>query len=117
MGHAFVDGHASADAEYAHSDDQAPEVDLHAVTERMCGVGSAGPTAQSMEEQPAITGVDNGVDTFGDHGRTARHHSRHELDGGDGRVSDDRGDYGLLCFGGHCSKVAKTPVSIGPTGV
>ena len=36
---ALVDGHAAADAEDAHGDDEAPEVDLHAVTEGVLLVG------------------------------------------------------------------------------
>ena len=40
-GDALVDGHAAADAEDADGDDEAPEVDLHAVAERVVLVARA----------------------------------------------------------------------------
>ena len=71
VGDALVDGHAAADAEDAHGDDEAPEVDLHAVAERVVLVGGPGAPVEAVEEQAAVAGVDDGVDALADHRRAA----------------------------------------------
>ena len=102
VGDALVDGHAAADAEDAHGDDEAPEVDLHAVPERVVLVGGPGAPVEAVEEQSAVAGVDHGVDALADHRRAAGDGAGDELDHRDGEVADDRGDdslLGLLCHG------------------
>ncbi len=105
VGDALVDGHPAADGEDADGHDEAPEVDLHAVAERVLLVGGLRAAAQAVVEQDAVAGVHQGVDALGDHGRAAGEPGGHELDGGDGHVADDRGDDGFLGFGCHARPV------------
>ena len=88
--HAFVKRQPSADAEDQHSDDQAPEVQLFAVPERMLGRGRPLAQLEAHEQEDAVQRVDRGVDAFGQHRRTARDAGDHELGDRDGHVGGDR---------------------------
>ena len=114
---ALVDGHPAADAEDAHGDDQAPEVDLHAVSERVVVVGRSGAPVEAVVEQPAVAGVDERVDALADHRRAAGHGAGDELDRRDRDVADDRGDDRFLGFLRHGRSVlhAHTRPGIHPT--
>ncbi len=64
-------GHASAQPEDQHGDDQAPEVQLLAVAEGVLRRGRPLAEPDTHEQQYAVERVDGGVDTLGQHGGTA----------------------------------------------
>jgi hypothetical protein len=89
---ALVHGHPAADAEDRDRHDERPEVERLAVTERVLGVRRLRAPAHAEKDQAAVAGVDERVDTFRDHGRTAREPGRDELDGRDQQIPHDRRD-------------------------
>jgi len=87
--HAFVKRDAAAEAENQHCDDQAPEVQLLAVPERVFGRGGPLAQADAHEQEHAVEAVDRRVNALREHGRTAGDAGHHELGGGDGDIGRD----------------------------
>ncbi|MNI63999.1 hypothetical protein D3C73_1194150 [compost metagenome] len=65
---AFVGRDAGAGGEYQQGDDEAPEVQLAAVAERVQGVGGLLGTAQAVQQQHFVEGVDQRMHALAEHG-------------------------------------------------
>ena len=108
--HAFVERHASPQAEDQHRHDQAPEVQLFAMAEGMLRRSRPVAELESDEQQDAVERIDGGVDPFGQHRRTACDAGDDELGDGDRDVGRDRTvdrNSGL----GHEDRIASGPRS------
>ena len=99
---AFIERHAAAQPKDQHRDDQAPEIELLAVPERM--LRRRGPVAQPQtdQQQDTVESVDRRVNAFRQHGRAARHARDDELGYGDRYVGADRAIDCNFGFGHVC---------------
>ena len=86
----LVGGHAAADAEDQHGDDQAPEEDFLAVAERMLGRCLTLAQLEPDQQQHAISGIDRRMDALGQHGGTAGERRHGELRRRDREIRADR---------------------------
>jgi hypothetical protein len=68
---AFVEGDPGTEREDQKSNDEAPEVELAAMAERMHQVCRLGGTMEAIEQQQAIAGIDERMHTFRQHRRAA----------------------------------------------
>jgi hypothetical protein len=96
---AFVEGHAAAEPEDQHRDDQAPEVELLAVAERVLHARRALAQPKADQQQYAVEGVDRRMDALGQHRRAAGDAGHDELRDRDGDVGADRAVDGDAGFG------------------
>ena len=76
---AFVDRNACTAGEDQDRYNEGPEIQLRPVTERMAFVRRLGGAAQPIKQQYLISGIDDGVDRFRQHRRTAGDERRAEL--------------------------------------
>ena len=105
--HAFVKGQTSAHAEDQYRNNQAPEVQLFAMSEGMLGRGWPLAQLESHEQEDAVERVDSGVDAFGEHRRTARDAGDHKLGDCDRHVGRYRAvdrNFGV----GHRDRISKS---------
>jgi hypothetical protein len=98
---AFVEGNAGTQAEDEDGDDESPEIDLHAMAERMTAVRRALGAPDAEKEQALIAGIDGGMDRLRQHGGGAGEEGGDELGDGDGEVArqrriDDESGTGLV---------------------
>jgi hypothetical protein len=97
----FVDRDAAAAREDHHRHDQCPEVQLLAVAEGVLFIGRLLAQADSQEQQAAVAGIDNRVNSFGQHGGAAAEPCGRELGRGDDQIRDQRRIDRLLRAGLH----------------
>ena len=100
MPDAFVHRHPTAQSEDRDGHDQRPEVKFFPMAKRVCEVGRSPALAQSVQEQRAVACIDQRVDTFRQHRRTAGERGGDELGNGNGDVPDDgrhNRDFGFCC--------------------
>ena len=64
---ALVNGHDAADGEHGHSDHKRPEIEDLAMTEGMSFVRGLAAQSHSPQQQNAVTGIDCGMETLGQH--------------------------------------------------
>jgi hypothetical protein len=75
----FVEGHSRPKGKHQHSDDEAPEINLAAVPQRVIVIRRPLRAIQTVEKQKRVSGIDNGMDTLAQHSGTARPGGRAEL--------------------------------------
>lgn len=99
----FVHAESASEPEQDHRDDQAPEVQLLAVSERVAGIGRLVTSPVAEQEERLVAGIGHRVDALGQHRRTSGDRGCRELRHGDHRVGDHRSDYGFRASTGHIS--------------
>src|SRR5690606_5610448 len=103
MDDALVEGDAGTERENQQRDDEAPEIELAPMPERMFLVGRPCGSMQAIEQQSAITRIDQRMHAFRQHRRTAGEERSNKFRDRDGEVARQRGiDDGLRSrMGGH----------------
>ena len=91
MHDALVDRYAGADGEDQKRHDEAPEIDLAAMAERVGAVGLGARAAQAVEQQHLVAGVDQRMHAFRQHRGRAGDRGGDELGDRDQQVADERG--------------------------
>src|SRR5262249_49854552 len=66
---ALVDRHTGAQRKNEQRDDKAPEVELAGVSQRMVAIGWPLGTAQSIQQQQLVAGIDQRMNRLAQHGR------------------------------------------------
>ena len=89
---AFVDRHSGAEREDQHGDDEAPEIELAAVAERMEPVGRPLRLPPTPHQQQLVGRIDDAVHAFGQHRRRAGDRRRDEFRSGNPKVRRKRDD-------------------------
>src|SRR5664279_4075833 len=85
---AFIEGHPGPECKNHHGDDETPEIYFAAVPQRVIVIWRPFRAVQTVKKQKRVSGVDNGVDTFTQHGGTARPCGRTELCCGNQKISN-----------------------------
>src|SRR5258705_8991627 len=86
---ALVERDAGAQREHLQRGDEAPEIELAAVAERMAVVGRERGAMYAVEQHPLIAGVDQRMDGLAQHRGASRPPGGAELDQRDQEVADE----------------------------
>jgi hypothetical protein len=89
---ALVDREPRAGREDQDRDDEAPEIKLAPVTERMLLVGRQLAALLAVEQQNLVDAVDHRMDALGQHRRRSAESRRHELGHRNAEVRPERCD-------------------------
>ena len=111
------DGHPAAEPEDDHADEQRPEIELVAVTERVVDVGRPSARARAVEQQRAVAGIDERMDGFGEHRGAAGRRRGNELRHRDQQVADECRDNCPIGLFGHGEGVGPPGFEPGTKGL
>jgi hypothetical protein len=64
----LIERNAGAECEQQDRDDETPEIDFAAISERMFYIRSGRGPTKSVEKQETVSGVDGGVHTLAEQG-------------------------------------------------
>src|SRR4030095_11015185 len=105
MQQAFVSRYAAADGKNHDRNDQRPKIEFFAMPEGMGRIGRFLASLYTQQEEPAVSGVYQGMNSFGNHSRAMGEGGRHEFGYGDGEIRCDSSVDSFLRFGDHKSSL------------
>lgn len=116
----FVHRHARTEAEDEERDDEAPEIELTSMTERVVRVGRPRRSPETVKEQQLISGVDEGMHRLAHHRGAAGDLGGGELRQGDEEIPHEGGTDDARGFAarhggtsGECREYTAAP-TLGP---
>src|SRR5215510_15924751 len=108
MQQAFISGHAAADGKNHDCNDQGPKIEFLAMPERMGRVWWFLASLDPQQEEPAVSGVYQRMNSFGNHGRATGERGRGKFGCGNGEIRCHCSVDSFLRFGAH-NKSLKNP--------
>jgi hypothetical protein len=97
--HALVDRDSGAQGKYQNGDDEAPEIELAPVAERVVFVGGLARLAPAPDQEQLVQAVDDAVDPLGQHRRRAGHRRRREFRDRDAEIRREGDQQGAVVMG------------------
>jgi len=86
----LIERHPRTDAEDQDRHHERPEVELHAITERVKLIGRPGSPLHAVKQQTLVADIDERMDSLAQHCRTASVGRSNKLGDGDQRVAGER---------------------------
>lgn len=109
----FEEGEKPAHTEPHNRDDEGMDAAFAAVPERVPSAGGLAGTLAADQEQKLVTGIGDGVDGFGQHGRGSRQEKRNEFrDAWPGSAHEHRTFSGVLHTPLTCTKPADNGAAV-----
>jgi hypothetical protein len=104
LAHAFIDGKQSAEQEHHKSDNERPEIGLHAMAERMSRIRRTLAALLPDEKQNLVAGIHQRMNRFGVHGDRSGNPGGNKFRDRDGEIARERHqDDQCRAFGHGCS--------------